>query len=207
MLTYASGQSLDIEAIQNSIASNGSTWGSAPSAGYGMAAAGAISAIGGAITSYIGSKAQKNTLETQAQIAEINARMAENAAQSTLLQGQQQVAQSTMKYGAVKSSQKAAIAANGVDLGHGNAAEITASTDILKEIDAATIHANAVRSAWGYRTQSSNYQIEAMTKRSTAGSLSPAMSGGSTLLSNASQAAQQWYMMSKLGAFNAPSNS
>ena len=209
MITYASGQSLDLDSIQNSIANNSGSWGGGASGtGTGMAASGAISAIGSMIVSYIGAKSQKNTLETQAKIAEINARVSENAAQASLLNGQKQVAQSTLKYGAVKSSQKAALAANGVDIGTGNAAEIQASTDIFKEIDSATIHANAVREAWGYRTQSSNYQTDAMLKRSTAANTSAGMAAGSTLLSEGSKVSQQWYMLNKLGAFdNKPSNS
>lgn len=166
-----------------------------------------FSAIGSALGSFFSASGQKAALEAQANIAEINARTSENAAQSVLNQGKQQVAQSSLKYGAVKSGQKAALAANGVDIGTGNAAELQGSTDIMKEIDLNTLKANAVRSAWGYRTQSSNYQIEAMTKRVAADGISPSMSAGTTLLSSAGKVASQWYALNKSGAFDSPSNS
>ena len=47
------------------------------------------------------------------------------------------------------------------DLGVGNAAETLASTDIMKEVDANTTMANAIRNAWGYRMQGTNFTNEA----------------------------------------------
>lgn len=49
----------------------------------------------------------------------------------------------------------------------GSAAEIQASTDIMKEIDMATVESNAVRNAFGYRTQAMNFENEALAKRAT----------------------------------------
>lgn len=169
---------------------------------YAYAASSIGSVMASTIGSYLSAKSNKAMLNAQANIADINARMAENTAQSVLNQGKQQVAQSTMQYGAFKSRQKAALAANGVDLGVGNAAEIQASTDIMKEIDANTLHANAVRSAWGARTQSSQYQIDAMTRRTQADGMNPFASGSTTLLTGASQVAPTWYKLYKMGAFD-----
>jgi len=98
--------------------------------------------------------------QTVRQTAEANAKIAEMGAESALHQGQQQSAALTLKAGQMKSSQRAAMAANGIDLGVGNAAEIQASTDIMKEIDKNQIEANAIRTAWGYRTQGVAAQIE-----------------------------------------------
>ena len=163
-----------------------------------------ISQIGGTVTSAAGSyysgRAAQSTARFQADMADINARMAESSAQSALYQGQQQVGQLTLKAGQLKSSQRAALAANGVDLGAGSAAELQASTDLMKEIDANTLTANAVRSAWGYRTQAVNYQSEALMKRATADSISPMASAATSLLGSAGQVAGSWYMMNKAGA-------
>jgi hypothetical protein len=132
-----------------------------------LASASLIGQIGGGVTSAIGSyysaATQKATMQGQAAVADVNARIAELGAQSALYQGQQQVGALTLKAGQLKSSQRTAMAANGIDLGSGNAVEIQASTDIMKEIDANTLTANAVRSAWGYRTQAVNFQNEALT--------------------------------------------
>lgn len=171
---------------------------------------GGVLAISGAINSAIGSyystSLQKINLKHQAAMAEINARIAETGAQSALYQGQQQAGALTLRAGQVKSSQRAAMAANGVDLGEGNAAEVQASTDILKEIDANTINANAVRNAWGLRLQGANYQNEATMASASAGAINPGMSAATTLLGSAGSVAQSWYNMSKVGMFNTPSN-
>lgn len=171
-----------------------------------LATASMIGQIGGGVTSaigsYYGAATQKATLKGQAAVADINARIAELGAQSALLQGQQQVGALTLKAGQLKSSQRTAVAANGIDLGSGNAVEIQASTDIMKEIDANTLTANAVRSAWGYRTQAVNFQNEALTKRATAGAISPFGSAAGSLLGSAASVAGSWYSLNKVGALN-----
>lgn len=161
-----------------------------------QAAGGVASAVG----SYASASAQRASLGTQAAIAGINARIAELGAQSVLNQGKQQVAQSTLKYGALKGGQRAALAANGVDLGAGSAAELQASTDIMKEIDTSTIRANAVRSAWGYRTQGVNYQSDALMKQAQADGLSPGMSAVTSLIGSAGSVSSSWYKMNQDGA-------
>lgn len=100
--------------------------------------------------------------------AEVNARISEMGAQSALAQGEQQSNVLSLKAGQLKSSQKAAMAANGIDLGVGSAAEVQASTDLMKEIDMNQIQANAVRNAWGYRTQGAIAQSEGITQSANA---------------------------------------
>jgi hypothetical protein len=167
-----------------------------------LQAGGAISSMFG---SYFGAKAQQSTLLTQAFISETNARIAELGAQSALLQGEKQVASLTMQAGKVKSAQRAAMAANGIDLGVGSAAEVSASTDIMKEIDKNQITVNAVNNAWGYRTQAVNMQNDALMKRATAGSISPGTAAFTSLLGGAAQVAGSWYSMKKTGMFDSPS--
>lgn len=167
----------------------------------GLGLGGLFLQIGGAASSAIGSyysaAQQKINLRTQANLADINAKIAELGAQSALLQGQQQVGALTLKAGQLKSRQRAALAANGVDLGFGSAAEIQASTDIMKEIDANTLEANAVRTAWGMRTQGVNFQNETLAARATAGAISPGMSAFSSLLGSAGTVASSWYQFNK----------
>ena len=170
-----------------------------------LAQASMVGQIGGAATSaigsYFGAATQKAVLNGQASVADSNARISELGAQSALMQGQQQVGALTLKAGQLKSSQRTAMAANGVDLGAGNAAELQASTDIMKEIDANTLTANAVRSAWGYRTQAMNFKNEALTRRASAGAISPGMAAASSLLGSAGSVASSWYGMNKAGMF------
>jgi hypothetical protein len=78
--------------------------------------------------------------------------------------------------------------------------ELQASTDIMKEIDANTLTANAARSAWGYRAQAVNFQNEALTQRATAKAIRPGMSAMSSLLGSAASVAGSWYDLNKSGA-------
>lgn len=160
-----------------------------------------IGQIGGMATSAIGSyfsaATQKATLQGQAAIADTNARIAELGAQSALSQGQQQVGALTLRAGQLKSTQRASMAANGIDLGEGSAAEIQASTDIMKEIDKNTLEVNAVRSAWGYRTQAVNFENDALMKRAGADSISPGMAAATSLLGSAGTVASSWYAWRK----------
>ncbi|WP_186425096.1 virion core protein, T7 gp14 family [Cupriavidus metallidurans] len=158
----------------------------------------AISTVG----SYFSAQQQKSALGAQADIADINARTAESTAESALYQGQQQEISQRLKTAQLKSSQRTAMAANGIDLGSGSAVNVLTSTDTMGEIDANTIAANAVRSAFGYRTQATNFQNDALMKRTTASGISPITSAASTLLTGAGQVAGSWYKLKKAGAFD-----
>lgn len=184
---------------------------------------GIVSGIGGimsAIGAMSAAKAQKQQLKYQADAMDanaahvrvmsgINTRISELGAESVLSQGQQQVASLTLKTRQLKGAQRAAMAANGINLGVGSAAEVTASTDLMKEIDKNTIEANAVRNAWGYRTQgtagaigaeaqATNYEINAMGTRATGDSISPAMAGASSLITSAARVSDAWYRYKKV---------
>lgn len=158
--------------------------------------------FGSAIGSYQSTRASQSNLRFQADMAEINAKTSETAAQAALDAGQKQIGSVTMRAGQIKSSQRAAMAANGIDLSTGSAAEVQASTDVMKEIDANTAQANAVRAAWGYRTQGINYQNDAAMRRSAASSMSPMGNTVTTLLGGATSVASNWYQMQKLGLFD-----
>lgn len=159
---------------------------------------------GGAAYSTVGSfyaaQSQKTALDGQAAVDDINARTAESTAESALYQGQQQEISARLKTAQLKSSQRASMAANGIDLGSGTATNILTTTDTMGEIDANTIAANAVRSAFGYRTQATNFQNDALMKRATASAISPISSAVGTLLTSGGQVAGNWYKLNKAGA-------
>lgn len=161
-----------------------------------MGAGAASSAVG----AYYGAKSQKVSLELQSSLSDINARMSESAAQQTLLTGQREDQKSRIATANLKGSQRAGMAANGIDLGEGSATQVLTSTDVLGEVDANTLHANAVRSAWGYRTQGVNQSNQALMSRASAGAINPGQSAMTSLLGSASSVASSWYMMNKGGA-------
>lgn len=148
--------------------------------------------LGGFAGSFYSAKSQKSNLEHQARMAEINARIAETGAKTELARGQAEYARHTLQAGHLKSAQRAALAANGVALNEGSAAEILAATDIMKEIDAQTIEENAMRNAWGYRSQATDYRNQALMSQAQASGISPTGAGLQTLLGSAPMVAEYW---------------
>ena len=168
-----------------------------PMASLGMQAAGAAM---GTVGSYYSAQNTKSNLQMQANLADTNAQIAELGAQSALAQGAKEEQRSRLQTTALKKSQRVALAANGVDLGQGSAAELLTSTDLMGDIDANTIKANAVRSAWGYRTQATNYQNQALMDRASAGAISPGAGAVASLLGSAGSVGQSWYQFNQVGA-------
>lgn len=170
-----------------------------------VAQASVATQIGAGLTSVVGSVysagTQKRSLQSQAAIAEINANIADMGAESALLQGNSEIGKLTMQVGQLKSRQRVSMAANGIDLGVGNAAEIAASTDLMKEVDVDTIRSNAARTAWGYRTQASNLRTEAASNRGAARGISTVGAAASSLLSTAALVGSSWYGLQQEGAF------
>lgn len=165
-------------------------------ASLGLSVAGMLS---GAVGSFYSARSTKNQLKYEAAIADINARLSEKAAQQELQRGQFEVGQITRRAGQIKGSQRASMAANGIDLGVGSAAELQASTDLMKEIDRNQAEVNAISSAWGYRTQGTNYQNQATMSRASASSINPGASAATSLLGSSGNVASQWYSLSKAG--------
>lgn len=149
---------------------------------------GLMSAIG----SYGAAKTQKVNLQLQADLADINARMMESSAQSALMQGQRQYGSIMMKGAQVKGAQKAATAANGIDLSSDTAVRNFASTDFMAESDANTAEANAVRAAWGYRMEATNEQNQAIVERASAAGINPTRAAMGSLLTTAGTVAANW---------------
>lgn len=138
--------------------------------------------------------------QSQANIARLNAQMMERQAQGVLRSAEKAIVTKTMQAGQVKSTQRARLAANGIAVGVGSAAEVQASTDIIKEIDKNQLKTNAVADAWGYRMKAVGYEgdaLMAMAKKQSAG-----LNFGATLLSGASQIANNYMLMGAYGVFD-----
>ena len=165
-------------------------------AGVGMQFVAALSSMVGA---YQGAQARKEQYRFDGEMAGINAQASERAAQAALLAGQREEQRSSIATANLKSTQQVGFAANGIDLGEGSALHTLTSTDVFGAIDKNTIAANAIRGAWGYRTQTTNYQNEALQRRTAAGAISPTAAGAASLLTSASAVAGNWYSMNKAG--------
>ena len=156
-----------------------------------------------AVGAFYGAKSRKSALGYEADMADINAKLAESTAQSTLLAGQAAEQRTRLQTAQLKSRQRVAMGSSGTALDEGSNAEILKTTDYMGEIDADTVAANAVRAAWGYRTQAANYQGSATMARSAADAVSPGAALATSLLGSASQVASSWYSAKKAGMFDA----
>lgn len=147
----------------------------------------ALSSIGGA---YSQAQAELAQGDYQRTMFRLNARMAEFQATEAISRGDREAAKA-IRRGYRESaiarrvgrqtagSQKAALAAQGIDVGSGSAADILQETAIFSELDqieiqknasldALTIKNNAWREAWGLKTQASAYESEARMALHTA---------------------------------------
>lgn len=150
-----------------------------------------------AIGTYYSAKAQQDNLKFQADMAKINARMAESQAQHVMDSAHEAIAQVGYKAGKIKGAQKAAMAANGIQLGVGSAKEVVATTDIMKEIDTLTINANAVRAVGEARMQAVNYSNQAAMAQASASTINPFGMGATSLLGSAGNIAEN-YIQNKM---------
>lgn len=155
-----------------------------------------------AVGSYFGAASQKSALGFQAGMDDLNAAASERTAQAALLAGQRQEQAIRLGTAQLKSKQVTAMAANGIDPGAAGAARVTTSTEVMGELDADQANANAVRAAWGYRTQATNSRNDALLRETGADAISPFTSAVSSLLTSAGTVAKSWYQLKKSGYQN-----
>lgn len=100
--------------------------------------------------------------QAQADIAKINADTMNLHYQQRLFAAEGEYQRETMQAAQVKARQKVALAANGVAIGVGSAAEQLASTDIVKKINLNRLESNAKSKAWGYRAIETDFRNQAL---------------------------------------------
>lgn len=177
-------------AASSASTSFGASWGGLIASGV----ANTISAFGS-----FGLQKTKNAIaQSQANIARINAQTMMRQYEATLRASEKDIQKTTMAAGRVKGSQRAALAANGIAVGEGSAAELQASTDIVKEIDVNQIKSNALNNAWGYRMQAAGFEGQALMAE--ASKQSAWLTAGATLM-GASQYSAANYMQAALGVY------
>jgi hypothetical protein len=195
---------------------NADTTGMSPKTAAAAQAAKSLSNIGlltsvlGGVNSAIGTfyaaktaqyqeKSEASSYAFQSDMAAINSSRAEITAESIEEAGKTQVANYTMSAGQQKASATASMAARGIALGVGSAAEVSASMDIEKDLNVLAINSNTTRQTWAAREQGTNYANEALLDRTSAvnayrsaNSISPAGNTVNSLLGSATQIAGQW---------------
>ncbi|WP_454994425.1 hypothetical protein [Cardiobacterium hominis] len=109
----------------------------------------------------INAQIQRNNLQHQADIARVNANLANFAKTSARYAGDHAIAQYSLRAGNQKAQARAALAANGVVLDEGSAQELMDSADLMRHIDIDTLKQNALNEAFGHETQMLNQLAQA----------------------------------------------
>lgn len=109
----------------------------------------------------INAQIQRNNLQHQADIARVNANLANFAKTSARHAGDHAIAQYSLRAGNQKAQARAALAANGVVLDEGSAQELMDSADLMRHIDIDTLKQNALNEAFGHEVQMLNQLAQA----------------------------------------------
>lgn len=149
------------------------------------------------IGAYKSATAQKASLAYEAAVARNNAAVADMQAKLALQDGATQEQNQELKSAAVLGDQRAALAANGVDLGEGSPNEILATTKFMGTRDALQIRDNAARTAWAYRNQAKSYLGEADADMAASDAINPRTVALTSFLTGASRVAASWYAYDK----------
>lgn len=126
----------------------------------------ATAAIGG--SSFMGAagaieegQAESNAANYNATLAGFNATQAEQNAKLSTEAGSARAAMQGRQTRAEFGSERANAAGGGLDPNSGSAVDVQASTAELGHLDALTIRTNAAKEAYGYQTQSTDFQNQA----------------------------------------------
>jgi hypothetical protein len=133
------------------------------------------------------------------QQANYQAKIASGNSAAALAAGQEAESASKMKYGGLEANQVVAQAANGVQVREGSAARTVESTEAISSMDAALIHYNAARAAYGDAAQAN------VDKAAGAGAFAKGVFGaGASFLSGAQSLSDKWLQYKLSGATTAP---
>jgi len=125
-----------------------------------------------AVSSLFGAKGQADASsaygENQADIYDTNARLKDLLAEDAIIRGDRQAVKAKQSAKRLIGSQRAALAAQGIDIESGSALDIQEETASLGAEDALNIRNNAWRESWGYKVQANNYRSAASISRTTA---------------------------------------
>ena len=136
-----------------------------------------------------------------AKVAEMNATMSDRRAKDAIERGAKDEQQKRQEIAQLKGRQKAAMAANGVDLTFGSPLDTIVDTAVLGELDALTVRRNAAREAYDYDVQAVNGRADATLSRMNAKAAKTGgyLSAAGTVLGGAGKA-YSGYKSSTVGA-------
>jgi hypothetical protein len=152
----------------------------------GIAAASAGTAAYGA---HQQASSQKKAAKFKAAVARNNSVIAKRKADSERLRGKQEERNYRSKLEQIKGQQRSGFAGSGVVVDSDTAFEMLGDTAYLGEIDALTIRNNADQRAYGFETQSYNFEADASVATSEAKNIHPWFNATNSFLGSANSSA------------------
>jgi hypothetical protein len=139
----------------------------------------ALSAAGSVLQGMAGQSAAK----AQAQAEEQNARLAELQGRDAVQRGGREEAKFRREQSMLEGRQRSLLAASGVDIDSGSAADLQDASRMEAEEDAAVIRLNAQREKWGFDMQALNHRNAASAARAAgSNAMTAGVIGGATSL-------------------------
>lgn len=141
---------------------------------------GTTAAIGMGIGTVVDVYGQYQSGKQNERLAKANARIAEMQAVDAIARGRESERRFRQDVSGLVGAERAALAAQGIEVDTGDALQIQEDTAALGELDALTIRNNAAREAWGYRVQAADYRAQGELARTegTFGAFSTLLTGG-----------------------------
>ncbi len=164
-----------------------------------------VATVASTALSFVGAlssaNAQSQAAKYQAAVARNNSIIAEQNAQAERQKGIVDEQTARMKTAQMIGSEKAAMGANGLAIEKGTNLDVQSSAAELGELNALTIRDNAARKAYGYETQSTNFQAEAGLQDQTAKNATTAgwLNAGTDLVAGASSVSNKWAIYKQAG--------
>jgi hypothetical protein len=131
------------------------------------ASAGIVNMVGdlsSGISGMAGASAQARAIETQGAyqktMFELNTKFAQLQADDAIRRGDAEVAAHKGQVKKLIGSQRAAMAAQGIEIDSGSAMDVQSDTAMLGELDAMKIKTNAYREAYGYKVEAMNNTMQ-----------------------------------------------
>ncbi|MBD1412793.1 hypothetical protein NUJ30_08765 [Burkholderia contaminans] len=167
----------------------------------------AMTAVSAGVAAYGAIKqgqAQSAALQYQAQVAANNQKIANQYAQQAIADGENKVAAKQQQTAQMIGAQRAAMAANGIDLDSGSPLRLQQDTAKLGNVDALTIRNNAAREAYGYQVQGLSYGQQAQLDEAGASNAVTAgnLNAFSSIIGGASSIGSKWIDYTKTGVFS-----
>lgn len=139
------------------------------------------------------SESKKQSLEYQAAIAEMNARIANIQAEDAIDRGKEDADRNRRGTTNTKSSIKAALGSSGFRSDSGDAVNLLVSADVIGLAEEGIILDNAEKEAWSRRVQASNFEADSSVLNARAKAENPALAGATSLLGSGLSVAGKWY--------------